>query len=169
MTSAVSENTTNRVYIASEEFGWLPAKVISTSGTCATVQVKDYEQDLQIPACEVSNIAATTLKRHEKIAIKELKVDLSSKTYSDGVLPLQNVDQDGKLVQVEDMVDLGFLHEAAILYNLKARHSQGIPYTRTGDIVIAVNPYRWIDELYTEEMRNFYAEKLVWDSGEFWI
>ncbi len=32
--------------------------------------------------------------------------------------------------------------QAAILYNLKARHSRGIPYTRTGDIVIAVNPYQ---------------------------
>mmetsp|Transcript_1780 Transcript_1780/g.3219 ORF Transcript_1780/g.3219 Transcript_1780/m.3219 type:complete len:1233 (+) Transcript_1780:517-4215(+) len=175
MASAVSENTTNRVYIASDEFGWLPAKVISTNGTNATVQVKDYEQDLQIPACEVSHALgrsssssaspSTLTKRHEKIvATKELNVDVSSKAYSDGVLPLQNVDQDGKLVQVEDMVDLGFLHEPAILYNLKARHSQGIPYTRTGDIVIAVNPYQWIDELYTEEMRNFYAEKLVWDS-----
>jgi myosin-5 len=168
--TSLSGNTSNRVYIASDEFGWLPAKVVSNSGTHAIVQVKDYEEDLQIPACEVAHgpgFSSTSPKhkRYENIPVKDIKVDLSLSS-SDGVLPLQNVDQDGKLIVVEDMVDLGFLHEAAILYNLKARHSKGIPYTRTGDIIIAVNPYQWIHELYTDEMRSFYAEKLVWDSGE---
>jgi len=164
-----SENTTNRVYVASESFGWLPAKVISTSGNKAIVQVKDYEEDTSIPACEVSvtlaiNPTAAQKKRGIKnISTKELEVDLSQSHYNEGVLPLQNVDEDGKLIEVEDMVDLSFLHEAAILYNLKARHSRGIPYTRTGDIVIAVNPYQWIHELYTEEVRALYAEKLVWN------
>lgn len=164
-----SENTTNRVYVASEDFGWLPAKVISTSGKKATVEVKDYEEDTIIPACEVSflvNPTAAQKKRGMKnVPSKEIEVDLSSAIYSGGVLPLQNVDEDGKLIEVEDMVDLSFLHEAAILYNLKARHSKGIPYTRTGDIVIAVNPYQWIHELYSEETRILYSDKLVWNGA----
>jgi myosin V len=53
--------------------------------------------------------------------------------------------------------------QAAILYNLKTRHSSERPYTRTGDILIAVNPYQWIDELYTEEKRTYYSNRLVWD------
>jgi myosin-5 len=57
------------------------------------------------------------------------------------------------------------LVQAAILYNLKARNAQGVPYTRTGDIVIAVNPYEWITDLYTEEKQSLYAEKLVFSSG----
>jgi len=162
-----SENTTNRVYIASQEFGWLPAKIKSTSGTKAVVEIKDYEDDTTIPACEVSgsvNPTSAQKKRGVKnIPVKELEVDLTGKSYSGGVLPLQNVDEDGKLIEVEDMVDLSFLHEAAILYNLKARHSKGIPYTRTGDIVIAVNPYQWINELYSEEVRGLYTDKLVWN------
>ncbi len=162
-----SENTTNRVYIASKDFGWLPAKVISTSGTKATVEVKDYEEDIGIPACEVgflTNPSAGQKKKGAKnIQSKEMEVDLSSAIYSDGVLPLQNVDEDGKLIEVQDMVDLSFLHEAAILYNLKARHGKGIPYTRTGDIVIAVNPYQWITELYSEDTRALYSDKLVWN------
>jgi myosin-5 len=169
MTSG-SENTTNRVYIASKEFGWLPAKVISTSGKTAKVEVKDYEEDTIIPACEVSVLtnpsAAQKKKGIRNISTKEVDVDFSSVIYSGGVLPLQNVDEDGKLIEVEDMVDLSFLHEAAILYNLKSRHSKGIPYTRTGDIVIAVNPYQWITELYSEENRSLYADKLVWN-GKF--
>lgn len=164
-----SENTTNRVYITSDDFGWVPAKLISTSGKKAKVEVKDYEDDTSIPACEVScaiNPTAAQKKRGVKnIPSKEVEVDLSSIVYNEGVLPLQNVDEDGKLIEVEDMVDLSFLHEAAILYNLKARHSKGIPYTRTGDIVIAVNPYQWITELYSEEARLLYADKLVWNGA----
>ena len=39
------------------------------------------------------------------------------------------------------------------------------PYTRTGDIVIAVNPYQWLTHLYTVEEQMKYARKLVWESG----
>jgi myosin V len=48
------------------------------------------------------------------------------------------------------------------LYNLKHRHATGNPYTRTGDIIIAVNPFQWFNNLYTEEKRIFYSNKLVW-------
>ena len=172
MSSTNSENTSNRVYIYSEEYGWVPAKVISTDYTAnkAVVETKDYEDDVSIPACEVSLAASPTAaqKRRGNKTVPSKQVEVDLKQYNDGVLPLQNVDEDGKLIEVCDMVDLSFLHEvsgrmndtfncsalslifrlidlylqAAILYNLKARHSQGIPYTRTGDIVIAVNPYQ---------------------------
>lgn len=56
-------------------------------------------------------------------------------------LPLQNVGvpEDG----VEDMTRLDYLHEPAILFNLRRRFFRALPYTYTGDIVIACNPYRW--------------------------
>jgi myosin-5 len=34
------------------------------------------------------------------------------------------------------------------------------------DIVIAVNPYQWLTELYTEKVRLYYAQKLVWEKTE---
>jgi myosin V len=40
---------------------------------------------------------------------------------------------------------------------------QSLPYTRTGDIVIAVNPYKWFDDLYTPQIRHKYADALVWN------
>jgi myosin-5 len=49
---------------------------------------------------------------------------------------------------------------------MKARHVLALPYTRTGDIVIAVNPYQWLTYLYTEEQQLLYAKKLVWDNCE---
>jgi myosin V len=50
------------------------------------------------------------------------------------------------------------------MYNLKARHVVSKPYTRTGDIVIAVNPYKWLLDLYTEERRHIYSTALVFDN-----
>jgi myosin V len=48
------------------------------------------------------------------------------------------------------------------LYNLKRRHGAARPYTRTGDIIIACNPYKWYHDLYQEDQRLLYAETLVW-------
>ena len=56
--------------------------------------------------------------------------------------------------------------QAAILYNLKKRHMNEKPYTRTGDIVLAVNPYQWYDDLYTEKKRSYYSNRLVWEASE---
>jgi myosin V len=39
------------------------------------------------------------------------------------------------------------------------------PYTRTGDIVVAVNPYQWYHNLYTAEKRRLYSRRLVWDAS----
>ena len=50
---------------------------------------------------------------------------------------------------------------------MKRRHRDGKPYTRTGDIIIAINPFQWFLDLYTDEMRVKYSNKLVWqDHGE---
>ena len=62
--------------------------------------------------------------------------------YPNAELPLQNVDGSGRLLGKSDMADLPSLHEAAVLYNLKDRHGRGVPYTRVGDIVVAMNPFR---------------------------
>ena len=51
------------------------------------------------------------------------------------------------------MCHLNYLHEPAILYNLRLRFNAVKPYTYTGDICIAVNPYQWLD-IYTEELQN---------------
>lgn len=58
--------------------------------------------------------------------------------------------------------------QAAILYNLRARHMTGKPYTRVGDLIIAVNPFRWMPELYSEDNRTKYVERLIF-SGEFGV
>lgn len=53
---------------------------------------------------------------------------------------------------VEDMSQLNHVHEASILENLRIRFHNYLPYTYTGEICIAVNPYQWLD-IYSNELR----------------
>mmetsp|Transcript_37818 Transcript_37818/g.55694 ORF Transcript_37818/g.55694 Transcript_37818/m.55694 type:complete len:1372 (+) Transcript_37818:176-4291(+) len=144
----------NNIYIQDKEHGWLPGRIITSTSTTATVLY--YTNP---PKTSASHFISEKDRRKKKV--EEINVDL--KDYPSNALPLQNIDEEGKLVEVEDMVDLPFLHEAAILYNLKARHERGLPYTRTGDIVIAVNPYHWIEGLYATETQENYAARLIWE------
>ncbi|EED86499.1 predicted protein, partial [Thalassiosira pseudonana CCMP1335] len=61
-----------------------------------------------------------------------------------------------------DLAELDHLNEAAMLYNIKDRHCRRKPYTRVGDIIVAVNPYQWLPDLYSEEIQNEYADRIIW-------
>lgn len=66
---------------------------------------------------------------------------------------------------MDDLTDLKFLHEASILYNLKERYGKERIYTRSGDLIISINPFTWIPQLYSESMRSRYASRLVWETS----
>ena len=59
---------------------------------------------------------------------------------------------------VDDVADLGYLHEAAILANAGIRFSAQLPYWYGGakNICVAVNPYQWLNHLYEEEVAMSY-------------
>jgi myosin heavy subunit len=49
---------------------------------------------------------------------------------------------------------------------MKKRHIDNLPYTRTGDIIIAVNPFQWFHDLYTEKKRTYYSNRIVWEASD---
>lgn len=55
--------------------------------------------------------------------------------------------------------------QPAILFNLKTRFIQNRPYTRSGDIVVAINPFRWLP-LYTKSVQIAYANSLIWETTD---
>ncbi|KAL3943174.1 MAG: hypothetical protein SGARI_000030 [Bacillariaceae sp.] len=133
-------------FIRDPEYAWLPAIKTGSDGTNAQVRVPQYATEQAI-ACDAGKAAKGW--EEDEVPLKD---------YNRGVLPMQNVNANGELRAFPDM--------AGILYNLKDRHANGKPYTRTGDIVIAVNPFQWFKEIYTEKVRNRYARVLVWDNQE---
>ncbi|KAL1203215.1 Myosin-14 [Cardamine amara subsp. amara] len=57
---------------------------------------------------------------------------------------------------VEDMTRLAYLHEPGVLQNMKSRFDINEIYTYTGNILIAVNPFRRLPHLYNNHMMQQY-------------
>jgi len=129
-----------QVFLPDEELVWVTAEIIKeTKPGSYEVEINDpdYQSTPQAPA-------------HRVITMRSLCRPLDE-------LPLQNenLTESG----VNDMCMLNYLHEASILDNLRRRFSSFSPYTYTGDICIAVNPYRWLD-IYKDEIGEQYSKYL---------
>ncbi|XVF29233.1 hypothetical protein REPUB_Repub15cG0103400 [Reevesia pubescens] len=57
---------------------------------------------------------------------------------------------------VDDMTKLAYLHEPGVLQNLRCRYDFNEIYTYTGNILIAVNPFRKLPHLYDVHMMEQY-------------
>lgn len=92
------------VYILHKEYAWHPAQLIKSEGKKATVKVPIYATEKAI----ISDGGRGAKKSEEQV------VDL--KHYNANVLPLQNVDSNGDLIEFPDMVELPYLHEVRNCY-----------------------------------------------------
>ena len=107
----MSNNNTNNkkdepmpyVYIRSKEHGWLPGRVLESDGNSATVVVQKYNNEAEM----IQNSPKTS-----GITVRQQVIRY--KDYENGVLPMQNVDDRGKLGDYEDMVNLPYLHEVCV-------------------------------------------------------
>ncbi|NXL63805.1 MYH7 protein, partial [Chordeiles acutipennis] len=63
-----------------------------------------------------------------------------------------------KFDKIEDMAMLTFLHEPAVLYNLKERYASWMIYTYSGLFCVTVNPYKWLP-VYNAEVVAAYRGK----------
>uniref|UniRef100_M4BBK6 Myosin motor domain-containing protein n=1 Tax=Hyaloperonospora arabidopsidis (strain Emoy2) TaxID=559515 RepID=M4BBK6_HYAAE len=131
----------------------------------------DQQTKIYVPDADVSWVEAVITKGH---IVNEATVEVmiegdsteecadrqpeagSIRQIDKSTMLLQNalVSEDG----CPDMVSLNYLHEPAILFNLKHRFFKRIPYTYTGAICIAVNPYSWLD-IYTKELQEQYLDR----------
>lgn len=68
---------------------------------------------------------------------------------------------------IADMVEIDELNHATLLYNLYKRYAKDEIYTYVGPILLAMNPFKNLDGLYTEEQVKLYksiiASKQPWE------
>lgn len=156
------------VYIADDVYSWLPAKVLSRP---SSDQLEKHVVKVQV--IKPTNWNETTVQplvmKNNTIEGDQMIRSIDLRKYAGHVLPLQNVtridDNEVTSVVKADMADLPNLHEAAVLYNVKELYcdpSSCVPYTRVGDIIIALNPFVWMKELYSQKKQTFYADALIW-------
>ncbi|EFA79637.1 myosin [Heterostelium album PN500] len=61
---------------------------------------------------------------------------------------------------IDDMTNLSYLHEPAVVHNLIRRYELNTIYTYTGTILIAINPYCKLS-LYTKEMIDSFCDQPI--------
>ncbi|KAF1781641.1 P-loop containing nucleoside triphosphate hydrolase [Phytophthora cactorum] len=133
--------------------------------------MEDQQIKIYVPDPEVSWVEATITKGHVvSETTVEVMIEGDSTEENAAKQPeagsIRKIDKSTMLLQnalasedgCADMVSLNYLHEPAILFNLKHRFLRQIPYTYTGAICIAVNPYSWLD-IYTKELQEQYMER----------
>ncbi|KAL1206546.1 Myosin-2 [Cardamine amara subsp. amara] len=59
---------------------------------------------------------------------------------------------------VEDLIQLSYLNEPSVLYNLCVRYSQDVIYSKAGPVLIAVNPFKNV-EIYGNDFISAYQKK----------
>jgi hypothetical protein len=102
-TATANNKTANHVYIFHPEHSWIPAQVVERpSPKSAVVSIPQYLQEQAI-VCDGGRTARSWDQKTIQL--------LDDKNQTAASLPMQNVDPEGRLQVVEDMVDLPFLHE----------------------------------------------------------
>jgi hypothetical protein len=102
LTPTMGKDTTF-VYIKDPDFAWVPATLDKTEGDKAYVTVPLYPNEQSIASDNGRGARGQ----------KELVVTLTD--YAHKVLPLQNVDNKGRIVEYADMVKLPYLHEVSLV------------------------------------------------------
>uniref|UniRef100_A0A3Q3QZA0 Myosin-7B n=1 Tax=Monopterus albus TaxID=43700 RepID=A0A3Q3QZA0_MONAL len=64
-----------------------------------------------------------------------------------------------KFDKIEDMAMFTFLHEPAVLFNLKERYAAWMIYTYSGLFCVTVNPYKWLPVYNTEVVAAYRGKK----------
>ncbi|KAI4322882.1 hypothetical protein L6164_022533 [Bauhinia variegata] len=68
---------------------------------------------------------------------------------------------------VDDLIQLSYLNEPSVLYNLRFRYTQEMIYNKAGPILIAVNPFKAV-EIYGKDSITAYRQKFV-DSPHVYV
>ncbi|CAI5721731.1 unnamed protein product [Peronospora destructor] len=155
-----------KVFAPDTEHVWLPGVICAAkaNGKQLTVRLDEVvgprdpsvldlipsERELESFAGTQRSVDLTDASVLEALNAKNTSVESADNKPS---LPLQNASDSAN--GFEDMILIDHLHEASILYNLRRRFFRRLPYTYTGRICIAVNPYQWLDLYSKSTMEKF--------------
>ncbi|KAF8054005.1 hypothetical protein N665_1356s0009 [Sinapis alba] len=108
------------------------------SDTSAYARKKILQSWIQLPNgnWELGKILSTSGKE-SVLSLAEGKV---IKVMSDTLVPANPDILDG----VDDLMQLSYLNEPSVLYNLNYRYNQDMIYTKAGPVLVAVNPFKEI-------------------------
>ncbi|XP_046879895.1 myosin-7-like [Hypomesus transpacificus] len=114
----------------------------------------DMKKNCFVPDPEVEYVKALISSRDGDKVTVETEYGKTTTHKEDDIHP-QNPP---KFDKIEDMAMFTFLHEPAVLFNLKERYAAWMIYTYSGLFCVTVNPYKWLP-VYDQSVVNAYRGK----------
>ncbi|XP_069007528.1 myosin-6-like [Embiotoca jacksoni] len=114
----------------------------------------DMKRNCFVPDPEVEYVKATISSRDGDKVTVETEFGKTT-THKEIDIHPQNPP---KFDKIEDMAMFTFLHEPAVLFNLKERYAAWMIYTYSGLFCVTVNPYKWLP-VYDQSVVNAYRGK----------
>eukprot|EP00064_Thunnus_orientalis_P020191 superscaffoldBa00005422_g20323 len=114
----------------------------------------DMKKQCFVPDPEVEYVKATITSRDGGKVTVETEFGKTATHKEEDIHP-QNPP---KFDKIEDMAMFTFLHEPAVLFNLKERYAAWMIYTYSGLFCVTVNPYKWLP-VYDQAVVNAYRGK----------
>ena len=150
-------------------WGWVPAVVTSKESIELKSGAEVFELTLQNDDSDESfsvtlRVDPEQLKTadHEDIKLRNMpsSYHFSGSDPEAQVMTSPNVHSDAHIVGgVDDLIGLTHLHEPAILHALRLRYDEDIIYTSTGPILIAVNPFKKMPHIYSDDKMQEYRRQ----------
>ncbi|XP_067329945.1 myosin-7-like isoform X1 [Channa argus] len=134
-------------FVPDPEVEYVKASVTSRDGDKVTVQTEFGKVRTSSPF-KFMQILVWTF-------VKECVLCLQTVTVKECDVHPQNPP---KFDKIEDMAMFTFLHEPAVLFNLKERYAAWMIYTYSGLFCVTVNPYKWLP-VYNQEVVLAYRGK----------
>ncbi|XP_011614688.1 myosin-7 [Takifugu rubripes] len=120
----------------------------------ASTRAFDIKKECFVPDPVQEFVKATVISREgDKVTVETEHG--KTVTFKDTQILQQNPP---KFNMIEDMAMLTFLHEPAVLFNLKERYAAWMIYTYSGLFCVTVNPYKWLP-VYNQEVVVAYRGK----------
>ncbi|XP_061588847.1 myosin-7-like [Cololabis saira] len=106
----------------------------------AQTRIFDMKKECFVPDPEVEYVKASIQSRDGDKVTVNTEFGKTVTVKEDDINP-QNPP---KFDKIEDMAMFTFLHEPAVLFNLKERYAAWMIYTYSGLFCVTVNPYKWL-------------------------
>ena len=141
-------------------WGWLPALIKNKKST-----IVKGRQAVKLTLVNDANIEGVSSSSIAKGGAMNgsfettLTIDPTVKDHPEIKLRNTPKDSSANSDNVHDLITLTHLHEPAILHSLRLRYNEDVIYTSTGPILIAINPFKRMEELYGEEVMEKYRLK----------
>mmetsp|Transcript_14121 Transcript_14121/g.39515 ORF Transcript_14121/g.39515 Transcript_14121/m.39515 type:complete len:1451 (+) Transcript_14121:776-5128(+) len=148
-----------------DQWGWTSACMIDSSNGTITLQLDEAPVNSAASDASSSLISSTSSTGNN-----EQTVTMPASAWSDGDIVMGNeyeLSNEGNPICPDDLISLSHLHEPAVVECLQHRYDDDRIYTATGPVLLALNPFQNIEDLYGESTMKKYWEKAENQSKDF--